>query len=69
MKNDIRFPDGYASKKLSGLKSHDCHAIMQRLLPFAFVELLHKNVHTTILGNFLFLNFVHIFYIIFISIN
>ncbi|XP_010510109.2 PREDICTED: uncharacterized protein LOC104786397 [Camelina sativa] len=58
LKNDIRFPDGYASKfgrcvdinrwKLSGLKSHDCHVIMQRLLPFAFLELLPKNVHTAI---------------------
>ncbi|KAG7536933.1 Transposon En/Spm-like [Arabidopsis suecica] len=58
MKNDIRFPDGYASKfsrcvdknhwKLSGLKSHDCHVIMQRLLPFAFAELLPKSIHTAI---------------------
>ncbi|XP_033141288.1 uncharacterized protein LOC117132037 [Brassica rapa] len=55
LKNDTKFPDGYASKfsrcidetnsKISGLKSHDCHVIMQRLLPFAFKELLPKSVH------------------------
>ncbi|XP_048632974.1 uncharacterized protein LOC125607181 [Brassica napus] len=58
LKNDIKFPDGYASKfsrcidennlKLHGLKSHDCHVIMERLYPFAFAELLPKNVHTAI---------------------
>ena len=63
LKEDIKFPDGYASKfsrcidetnsKLSGLKSHDCHVIMQRLVSFAFKELLHKNVHIAISGNFL----------------
>ena len=40
------------SSKLSGLKSHDCYVIMQRLFPFAFKELLPKNVHIAILGNF-----------------
>ncbi|XP_039146815.1 uncharacterized protein LOC120284059 [Dioscorea cayenensis subsp. rotundata] len=39
----VKFPDGYASNisrcvnvhdgKISGLKSHDCHVLMQRLLP------------------------------------
>lgn len=61
MKNDIKFPDGYSStfsrcveedtQRFSGLKSHDCHVIMQRLLPVAFQELLPKNVHTAISGN------------------
>lgn len=60
LKNDIKFPEGYVSKfsrcvnvnngKISGLKSHDCHVIMQRLLPMAFTELLPKNVHTAISG-------------------
>ena len=60
LKNDIKFPDGYASKfsrcidetnsKISGLKIHDCHVIMQRLLPFAFKELLPKSVHIAISG-------------------
>ena len=47
--NDVEFPDGYASNlrncidrkegKITGLKSHDCHVIMKRLIPFAFKEL------------------------------
>ena len=47
---ELKFPDGYASnigrcvhvdgRKLSGMKSHDCHVFMQRLLPIAFKELL-----------------------------
>lgn len=50
----IRFPDGYASNitrcvnlddcKLYGLKSHDCHVFMQRLLPIAFREMLPKSI-------------------------
>ncbi|XP_042388266.1 uncharacterized protein LOC121980336 isoform X2 [Zingiber officinale] len=46
----LKFPDGYVSNlgrcvdmkecKLIGLKSHDCHIIMQRLIPIAFRELL-----------------------------
>ena len=49
-----RFPDGYASNmgrcvdmkkhKLFGMKSHDCHVFMQRLIPIAFRELLPGNV-------------------------
>ncbi len=41
----VKFPDGYASniarcvnvnqKTISGLKSHDCHVLLQRLLPVA----------------------------------
>ena len=51
---ELRFPDGYASNmgrcvdmkklKLFGMKSHDCHVFMQRLLPIAFQELLSKDV-------------------------
>lgn len=58
--NDMEFPDGYASNlrncidrkegKFIGLKSHDCHVLMQRLLPFAFKELLPRNVHEAIAG-------------------
>ncbi|XP_050227785.1 uncharacterized protein LOC126677281 [Mercurialis annua] len=50
----IKFPDGYASNlskcvdlnglKMHGMKSHDCHVFMQRLLPIALRELLSKNV-------------------------
>ncbi|XP_050229123.1 uncharacterized protein LOC126678265 [Mercurialis annua] len=45
----IKFPDGYASNlsrcvdlkglKMHGMKSHDCHVFMQRLLPIALREL------------------------------
>lgn len=50
----IKFPDGYVSnmgrcvdstrQKMFGMKSHDCHVFMQRLLPIALRELLPKNV-------------------------
>ena len=50
----IKFPDGYASNlsrcvdpnnlKMHGMKSHDCHVFMQRLLPIALQELLPKDV-------------------------
>ena len=46
----LRFPDGYSSNigrcvnlekcKFYGLKSHDCHMLIQRLMPIAFHELL-----------------------------
>ncbi|KAK4384630.1 hypothetical protein Sango_3041600 [Sesamum angolense] len=42
----LRFPDGYASNlsrcvdmtelRLHGMKSHDCHIFMQKLIPVAF---------------------------------
>ena len=50
----MKFPDGYVSNlgrcvdlsgnKLYGMKSHDCHIFMQRLIPIAFRELLSANV-------------------------
>ena len=50
----LRFPDGYVSNmarcvdmsnhRLFGMKSHDCHVFMQRLLPIAFRELLPEHV-------------------------
>ena len=50
----LKFPDGYVSNmsrcldtdkfKLFGMKSHDCHVFMQRLLPISFRELLPSNV-------------------------
>ncbi|XP_056847467.1 uncharacterized protein LOC130498122 [Raphanus sativus] len=58
--SDVKFSDGYVSnlsrcvdhqgQKFSGMKSHDCHVFMQRLLPFAFAELLPKNVHEALAG-------------------
>ncbi|XP_073027690.1 uncharacterized protein [Primulina eburnea] len=51
---NLKFSDGYASKmsrcvdmaklKMFGMKSHDCHVFMQRLIPIAFKELLPHNV-------------------------
>ncbi|XP_074300489.1 uncharacterized protein LOC141631763 [Silene latifolia] len=49
----LKFPDGYASDlsrcvdlkdlRLHGMKSHDCHVFMERLLPVALKHLLPKN--------------------------
>lgn len=54
----LKFPDGYASNlsrcvdlrecKCFGMKSHDCHVFMERLLPIALQELLLINVWKTI---------------------
>lgn len=50
----VKLPDGYASnisrcvdirnRKLTGLKSHDCHVIMRDLLPIAVQNLLPEDV-------------------------
>ncbi|XP_038707274.1 uncharacterized protein LOC120002584 [Tripterygium wilfordii] len=54
---NVRFPDGYASnisrcirknRKFSGLKSHDCHVLMQQLLPVALRGTLPNNVILTL---------------------
>ena len=59
--SEVKFPDGYVSnlsrcvekgQKFSGMKSHDCHVFMQRLLPFAFAELLPTNVHEALAGKY-----------------
>lgn len=57
--NSVKFPDGFASNisscvdvtdcKLSGLKSHDCHILIQRLLLVAVRGLLTKKVSTCII--------------------
>ncbi|XP_057775267.1 uncharacterized protein LOC130994246 [Salvia miltiorrhiza] len=51
---NLRFPYGYMSNmsrcvdmsklKMYGMKSHDCHVFMQRILPVAFRELIPQNV-------------------------
>ena len=51
---NLKFPDGYVSNmgrcvdlkkyKLFGMKSHDCHVFMQRLIPLAFRNLMPTNV-------------------------
>lgn len=45
VKNDVKFPDGYVADldscadinggKFTGMKNHDCHVFMERLLPFS----------------------------------
>ncbi|KAL3839153.1 hypothetical protein ACJIZ3_023744 [Penstemon smallii] len=57
--SSIKFPDGFASNisrcvkekegTISGLKSHDCHIIIQRLLPLATRGYLDKEVHQVLL--------------------
>ena len=56
----MKLPDGYASNlsrcvdvqgdKFHGLKSHDCHIIMERLLLVSLRELLPTNVWKAITG-------------------
>lgn len=51
---DLKLPDGYASNiaksvnmndlTLHGLKTHDCHVLMERLLPIAFRDLLPQPI-------------------------
>ena len=50
---EVKVPYGYASniswcinvneRKIFGLKSHDCHVLMQQLLPLAIRGVQHKN--------------------------
>jgi hypothetical protein len=55
---DARFPEGHASNfehivengKLTGLKSHDCHIIMQELLPLATSRTLPAFVTKPLMG-------------------
>ncbi|CAE6114411.1 unnamed protein product [Arabidopsis arenosa] len=62
LQKDVKFSDGYSSslancvdlpgKKLTGMKSHDCHVLMQRLFPIAFAELMDKSVHDALSSKF-----------------
>jgi len=50
----VKFPDGYASNlascitadgcNLQGLKTHDCHIILQRILPAALRGIMHRHI-------------------------
>ena len=61
-------PQGYSSNiktlvsmtdlKLVGLKSHDCHVLMQQLLPVAIRGILPKKVRHAIIRLCLFFNAV-----------
>jgi hypothetical protein len=55
---DLKFPDGYTTgfrravnleiEKISGLKSHDYHIFMKRLIPIMFRGYLNDDVWTTL---------------------
>jgi hypothetical protein len=59
----VKFPDGYASNlatcitadgcNLQGLKTHDCHILLQRILPVALRGIMHRDIYEAIaeLGN------------------
>ena len=60
----VKFPDGYASNlaksitsdgcNLQGLKTHDCHILLQRILPLAIRGIMHRDIYEAIdeLGQF-----------------
>ncbi len=59
---NVKFPDGYASNlarcisgcKVQGLKTHDCHILLQRILPVGMRGIMRKDIYEAIaeLGNF-----------------
>ncbi|XP_075675136.1 uncharacterized protein LOC142644396 [Castanea sativa] len=60
----VKYPDGYAANisrsmnakngRLSGLKSHDCHVLLQRILPIGLRGFAHKDISIVLfeLGSF-----------------
>ena len=60
----VKFPDGYASNlatcvtadgsNLQGLKTHDCHILLQRIIPAAVRGIMQKDIYEALaeLGNF-----------------
>jgi hypothetical protein len=66
--NGIKVPSGYSSnvkrllnlkeKKLTHVKSHDCHVLMMQLLPVALRGILLDNVRATIIKLCAFLNVI-----------
>ncbi|XP_042486512.1 uncharacterized protein LOC122066739 [Macadamia integrifolia] len=57
--NSVKVPDSYASniarcvqvkeRKISGMKSHDCHILIQQILPVALRNILPKNVRSILM--------------------
>ncbi|KAL5568137.1 hypothetical protein UlMin_024712 [Ulmus minor] len=54
----VRLPDGYASNisrcatdnnKLGGMKTHDCHVLLQKILPVAILPYLDKRIRGTLI--------------------
>ena len=64
--SSVKVPSGYSSnikgilklqeKKLTNLKSHDCHVLMTKLLPIVLRGILPENVRLTIMKLCAFLN-------------
>ena len=64
--SSVKVPSGYSSnikgilnlqeKKLTNLKSHDCHVLRTELLPIVLREILPENVRLTIVKLCAFLN-------------
>ena len=52
IKGTLNFPD----KKITNLKSHDCHVLMTELLPLVLQGILSENVRSTIVKLYAFLN-------------
>nr|GEV46499.1 hypothetical protein [Tanacetum cinerariifolium] len=60
----VRLPDGFGSSfkkkvtvddnNITGMKSHDCHIMMQRLLPYGVQQYLSKDISPAIIKLFLF---------------
>ncbi|KAL4555403.1 hypothetical protein LXL04_038021 [Taraxacum kok-saghyz] len=55
----VRLPDGYASNisrcvtdsnTLGGMKTHDCHVLLQKILPVAILPFLNKEICTALIG-------------------
>jgi len=56
--NNVKMPDGYSSNisrcidlkggKIFGLKSHDCHILMEQLLPIDIRNIFANNVITVV---------------------
>jgi hypothetical protein len=54
----VRLPDGYASNisrcvtdrnTLGGMKTHDCHVLLQKILPAAIIPFLDKEIRATLI--------------------
>ena len=66
--SSVKVPSGYSSnikgilnlqeKKLTNLKSHDCHVLMTELLPIVLRGILPENVRLTIVKLYAFLNVI-----------
>ena len=72
LEKDVKFSDGYSSSlskcvdllkgKLTGMKSHDCQVLMQRLLPIAFAKLMDKSVHEALSGKYIIFSWSNLYY-------